>query len=53
MGVLSIENLEKLSENGNAEASYELGLRYYRGIGTEIDYAKAKSLFEKAVARRM
>lgn len=49
MGVLTIENLEKLSANGNADASYELGLRYYKGIGTEIDYEKAKTFFETSI----
>ena len=33
MGVISIENLENLANQGNSEAQYELGLRYYRGIG--------------------
>ena len=38
----SIENLENLAKNGNGDAQYELGLRYYRGAGVAVDYAKAK-----------
>ncbi|MBR2290384.1 MAG: sel1 repeat family protein [Clostridia bacterium] len=49
MGIISIENLEKLASQGNGEAQYELGLRYYRGIGVDVDYEKAKNYLESAV----
>ena len=28
-------------------SNYELGLKYYKGIGVKIDYQKAKEFFEK------
>ena len=49
MGIVSIENLEDLAKKGNGEAQYELGLRYYRGAGVDVDYAKAKQYLESAV----
>lgn len=49
MGVLSIGNLETLAAQGNAEAMYELGLRYYKGIGVGVNYKKAKSCLEESV----
>ena len=48
MGNKIIENLEKQSIEGNVEATQELGIRYYRGLGVDVDYQKAKSYFEKA-----
>ena len=48
MGIISIENLKNLAEQGDADASYELGLRYYRGIGAPVDYSKAKEYLEIA-----
>jgi len=49
MGVLSIEKLENIAASGNPEANYELGLRYYKGVGVGVDYQKAKDYFEKSV----
>ena len=49
MGIISIENLEKLATSGNSDANYELGLRYYKGIGVDVDYTKAKGYFETAI----
>ena len=49
MGIITNENLEKLANQGNAEANYELGLRYYRGIGVGVDFTKAKECFDKAI----
>jgi TPR repeat protein len=49
MGVISIGSLETLAASGNAEANYELGLRYYKGIGVGVNYARAKGYFEKAI----
>ena len=48
MEIISIENLKNLAEQGNGDASYELGLRYYRGIGVDVDYEKAKNYLEFA-----
>lgn len=49
MGIISIENLENLANQGNGEAQYELGLRYYKGIGVKVNYEKARNYFESAV----
>lgn len=49
MGIISIGNLETLAASGNADANYELGLRYYKGIGVGVNYKKAKTFFEEAV----
>lgn len=48
MEIISIENLKNLAEQGNGDASYELGLRFYRGIGVDVDYEKAKNYLEEA-----
>ncbi len=48
MGIISIENLKNLADNGNNEAKYELGLRYYRGIGVPVDYEQARNYLEDA-----
>lgn len=48
MGIISIDSLKSLAEKGNGEASYELGLRYYRGIGVDVDYEKARGYLEDA-----
>lgn len=44
----TIENLEVLAKNGNVDAIQELGIRYYKGIGVNINYSKAKEYFEQA-----
>ena len=49
MGIISIENLENLAKQGNGEAQYELGLRYYKGIGVDTDYEKARQYLQAAV----
>lgn len=49
MGIISIENLENLANQGNGDAQYELGLRYYRGIGVPVDYEKARINLENAI----
>lgn len=43
----SIEELEKLGQQNNIEAIYELGQRYYKGLGVEQDYTKAFNIFKK------
>lgn len=48
MGIISIESLKNLAEKGNSEACYELGLRYYRGIGVGVNYEKARQYLEVA-----
>lgn len=42
------EVLENLSEDGNVEASLELGSRYYFGNGVEQDYSKAIRYYRRA-----
>jgi len=37
----SIRRLHQRAENGNAEAQYQLGMRYYHGIMVAQDYATA------------
>ena len=33
MEIVSIESLKNLADKGNSDACYELGIRYYKGIG--------------------
>lgn len=44
----SNEELENYSNEGDAEASLELGTRYYFGRGTEQNYIKSAQLFRRA-----
>lgn len=44
----SNEELENYSDNGDAEASLELGTRYYFGEGAEQNYLKAAQFFRRA-----
>lgn len=46
----AISELEDLSEQGDAEASLEIGFRYYSGIGVPQDYSKAIRYFRRAEA---
>lgn len=46
----SNEELENFSDDGDAEASLELGTRYYTGEGTEQNYNKAAQFFRRAEA---
>lgn len=48
MNIENINELEELANNGNVQAIYELGKKFYNGNGVGIDYSKAKSYFEKA-----
>ena len=47
---ISNEELESLSDEGDAEASLVLGLRYYTGNRVEQDYGKAFRFFRRADA---
>lgn len=38
-----LSDLEALAKNGDAEAEYELGIRYYNGIGVVVDQTRAFS----------
>ena len=49
MNVDEIKNLEKLAEEGNCNAQYELGCLYYQGNEVAQDYGKARWYFENAV----
>lgn len=44
----SNETLENLSDDGDVEASLELGSRYYSGSGIEQDYSKAARYYRRA-----
>ena len=44
----NMENLIKLAEQGNADAQYELFVRYFYGEGLPKDYAKALMWIQKA-----
>ena len=44
----SIEELVKLATEGNLQATYELGNRYYTGNGVKQDYKMAIDYFRKA-----
>jgi len=47
-GRLQIEELQHLADQGDDDASYNLGLRYHTGDGVEQDFAKAKEYYERA-----
>ena len=51
MSTKNIKELEGLAGNGDVGAIYELGQRYYNGVGVEVDFAKAKQYFEIAAER--
>ena len=44
------EELENLSDDGDTDASLELGGRYYSGNGVEQDYVKAARFYRRAEA---
>ncbi len=48
MSTKTMKELEELAGNGDFGAVFELGQRYYNGIGVNIDYAKAREYFEVA-----
>ncbi|WP_428027847.1 tetratricopeptide repeat protein [Altererythrobacter sp.] len=43
-----IAALEQLSTEGNAEATYHLGMAYHTGSGTSVDRVKALAMFREA-----
>jgi uncharacterized protein len=45
-----IPKLERLSQSGNAEAQYHLGMAYWTGTGAPKDVHKAIGYFERAAA---
>ena len=45
---LAFELWEEAAAQGDAEAAYQLGKRYYNGTYGEVDYAKAKEYFMAA-----
>lgn len=45
-----IKSVEQLAEEGDAEACYKLGLRFYNGEDGAYDYQKAVQWLEKAAA---
>jgi len=45
---LEIKSLEVAAEQGDMEAQFNLGLMYYDGEGTEVNYEKALYWWEKA-----
>ncbi len=44
----ALREWQPLAERGNPEASYQLGILYYRGEGVLQDYAEAAKWFEQA-----
>jgi len=48
---LAMQFLSQSAEQGNADAQYELGIRYKTGYGVEQDLDKALELFEKSAAQ--
>ncbi|MDE6850611.1 MAG: sel1 repeat family protein, partial [Clostridia bacterium] len=48
---LGFDELLKSAESGNAEAQYELALRYHKGNGVEIDFEKALYWYEQSANR--
>lgn len=51
MSTKNIKELEDLARNGDVGAIYELGQRYFDGIGVNQDFQKAKGYFEVAAER--
>ncbi len=51
MSTKNIAELEALANNGDVGAVYELGQRYYYGVGVATDYQKARAYFEIAADR--
>src|ERR1035437_6883152 len=47
----SIEEIKAQAEKGNAAAQFELGLRYYHGLGLQSDYREAVNWYRKAAAK--
>ena len=47
----NIKELESLANNGDVGAIYELGQRYFYGVGVNLDYGKARNYFEIASER--
>jgi TPR repeat protein len=46
-----VEWYHKAAEQGDAEAQYNLGFCYYKGLGVKRDYKLAKSLIEKSAGQ--
>lgn len=44
----SVLEITKAANQGNAEAQYQLGLRYFNGKGVRRNYAKAAAWFRMA-----
>lgn len=44
----NIEELQHLADQGDDDATYNLGLRYHTGDGVEQDFTKAKQYYERA-----
>lgn len=51
MSTKSIKELKNLADNGDVGAIYELGERYYNGVGVTVNYEKARGYFEVAAER--
>lgn len=51
MSTKNIKELEGLAGNGDVGAIYELGQRYFYGVGVPTDYGKARGYFEVAAER--
>lgn len=51
MSTKNIEELEILANNGDVNAIYELGKRYFSGNGVGVDFQKAKGYFEFAASK--
>ena len=47
-----LESLEKCATDGDAEAQFNLGMRYHEGDGVKQDASTARVWFEKAAASR-
>ena len=51
MSAKSIVELKGLADNGDVGAIYELGERYFNGVGVGVDFEKARGYFEVAAER--
>ena len=49
MSTKNIKELENLAKGGDVGAIYELGQRYFYGVGVGLDYGKAKGYFDRTL----
>ncbi len=51
MSTKTTDELEELANNGDSGAIYELGKKYFHGIGVPVNFEKARKYFEVAAEK--